>query len=162
MIVVLLCLAAWRGLVRPLRALLVAQRQVAGLSQTIAAGSETRELRETLDAMERHAQDRQALGDVFLGRYQVLEIVGSGGMGTVFRGWDPRLQRPIALKTVHVGRTTDAASRAKDSTRILAEAMRAAQISHPNVVAVYDAEESVEVAYVEEGHARAKVVVTMP
>lgn len=144
----MLSLVAWRGLVRPLRALLAAQRQVAGLSRSIAPGSETDALRETLASMRRHAQDRQALDQVFLGRYQVLEIVGSGGMGTVFRGWDPRLQRPIALKTIHVGRPSDTAAHAKSSTRILAEAMRAAQISHPHVVAVYDAEETVEVAYV--------------
>ena len=147
-LVALITVAAWRALVQPLHALLAAQRQVAGLSRSLAASSGIGELRVALADMERHAQDRQALDEVFLGRYQVLEIVGSGGMGTIFRGWDPRLQRAVALKTVHVRRTADTDARAKDSTRILAEAMRAAQISHPNVVAVYDAEETSEVAYV--------------
>ncbi len=144
----LLSFAAWRRLVRPLRALLTAQRQVAGLTRAPSGGSETAELKAALGAMERHARDREALGEVFLGRYQVLEILGSGGMGTVFRGWDPRLQRPVALKTIHVGRPTDDAGRAKSSAQILAEAVRAAQITHPNVVAVFDAEETGEVAYV--------------
>ncbi|KAB2952066.1 MAG: serine/threonine protein kinase, partial [Thermoanaerobaculia bacterium] len=145
---VLISIAAWRGLVRPLRALLAAQRQVAGLQRQPSAGSETADLRAALDSLERHARDREALDHVFLGRYQVLEILGSGGMGTVFRGWDPRLQRTVALKTIHVGRERDEAARARGSERILAEAVRAAQITHPNVVSVYDAEETGEVAYV--------------
>jgi serine/threonine-protein kinase len=143
-----LSLAAWRGLVRPLRALLAAQRQVAGLTRAPSRGSETAALKEALGALERHARDREAIADVFLGRYQVIEIVGSGGMGTVFRGWDPRLQRPVALKTIHVGRRSDDPRRARSAERILAEAVRAAQVTHPNVVAVYDAEETEEVAYV--------------
>lgn len=144
----LLSLAAWRGLVKPLRALLSAQRQVAGLTRAPSRGSETAALKEALGALERHARDREAIADVFLGRYQVIEIVGSGGMGTVFRGWDPRLQRPVALKTIHVGRRSDDPRRARGAERILAEAVRAAQVTHPNVVAVYDAEETEEVAYV--------------
>ena len=144
----LISLAAWRGLVRPLRALLAAQRQVAGLRGEPSAGSETTALRDALHALERHARDRDALDQVFLGRYQVLEILGSGGMGTVFRGWDPRLQRTVALKTIHVGKERDGEARARGSARILAEAVRAAQITHPNVVSVYDAEETGEVAYV--------------
>jgi HAMP domain-containing protein len=142
----LLSLAAWRGLLRPLRALLDAQRKVAGLTRVPAPASESAELTQALEAMKRHARDRAALDEVFLGRYQVLEIIGSGGMGTVFRGWDPRLQRAVALKTIHVGRSSGGGS--GGAVRILAEAVTAAQISHPNVVAVYDAEESGEVAYV--------------
>ena len=142
----LLSIAAWRGLVRPLRALLDAQRKVAGLMRAPPPPSESAELEQALEAMKRHARDRAALDEVFLGRYQVLEILGSGGMGTVFRGWDPRLQRAVALKTIHVGRSPDGETRSAE--RILAEAVTAAQVSHPNVVAVYDAEESGEVAYV--------------
>ena len=144
----LLSLAAWRGLVRPLRALLAAQRQVAGLLRAPAASSETAALGAALAALESHARDRAALDQVFLGRYQVLAILGSGGMGTVFRGWDPRLQRPVALKTIHIGRPPGDGARVREPERILAEAVRAAQVSHPNVVAVHDAEESGEVAYV--------------
>lgn len=137
---------AYQTLVRPVRALLASQRRFAVLShEPVAAGSELEQLRGALTTLERHAKDREALGEVFLGRYQVVEILGSGGMGTVFRGWDPRLQRAVALKTVHlephVGTTAGAPG-------LLAEAIAAAQINHPNVVGIFDAEEVGEVAFV--------------
>lgn len=136
---------AWRSLVRPVRALLAGQRQLAGLSARPVAGSEVEELAGAMAALERHARDREALDEVFLGRYQVLEILGSGGMGTVFRGWDPRLQRPVALKTIHL---TPGTGTTAGAAGLLAEAVAGAQIVHPNVVAIYDAHESEELAFV--------------
>jgi len=146
LLVAALSALAYRTLVQPVRALLAAQRRVAGLSKDPGGkGSEIRELRGALSALERHAKDREALGEVFLGRYQVVEILGSGGMGTVFRGWDPRLQRTVALKTVHlepnVGTTAGAPG-------LIAEAIAAAQIHHPNAVGIFDAEEAGEAAFV--------------
>lgn len=140
-----LSLAAWRWLVRPVRALLVAQRRLAGLSPAPSAGAEIRQLAGTLATLERHTKDRAALDEVFLGRYQVLELLGSGGMGTVFRGWDPRLQRPVALKTIHLEPGGDSRG---STAGLLAEAVSAAQVIHSNVVAIYDAQESEDLAFV--------------
>lgn len=67
-----------------------------------------------------------------LGRFEVLEFLGSGGMGTVFAAFDPKLDRKVAIKVLH-GR--DAAAR----DRVLAEARALARLSHPNVIAIYDA-----------------------
>jgi len=66
-----------------------------------------------------------------IGRYQLLEIVGAGGMGVVWGAWDPELARRVALKLVH-----PRLSAACD--RILAEGQALAKLSHPNVVPVYD------------------------
>ena len=144
-LVALLSLAAWKGLVRPLRALLAAQRDERGGSSAAAAVSETAELQSALAELDRRAKERSALDQIFLGRYQVLALIGSGGMGSVYRGWDPRLQRPVALKTIQF-----AATGADDegASKLLAEAVAVAQITHPNVVAVYDAEESRGAAFV--------------
>ncbi len=139
---------AYRALVRPLRALLAAQRRVAGLSGEPARGSEVAQLKTTMEALERNARDRSALDEVFLGRYQVVEILGSGGMGTVFRGWDPRLQRAVALKTIHLERRETDAKEKQAASRLVTEAVAAAQIVHPNVVAIYDTEEIGAMAYV--------------
>jgi serine/threonine-protein kinase len=141
-----LSLAAWRSIVRPIRALLAAQRRAEGRAPAATADTEVEQMASALAALERHAKDRDALGDVFLGRYQVVEMIGSGGMGTVFRGWDPRLQRPVALKTIHLAPKPGTAS--VGAAGLLAEAVAAAQIADPHVVAIYDAEEIRDMAFV--------------
>ncbi|OLT30519.1 hypothetical protein BJF79_38795 [Actinomadura sp. CNU-125] len=69
-------------------------------------------------------------------RYLLLDRLGSGGMGTVWRATDQTLNRTVALKEMHLP-TTDQ-ERAKQSARARREARTIAQISHPNVVNVHD------------------------
>ncbi len=89
---------------RPIRDLARDQRELAKAGGvTPSDGDEIDDLRRSFDALRRGISEREALGDVFLGRYQVIEFIATGGMGTVFRGWDPKLQRPVALKTVRLG-----------------------------------------------------------
>ncbi len=144
LLVVTLSTFAWRGLVRPLRALLAAQTRAAGGTPEDKV-SETTQLHRALADLEQRARDRAALDEIFLGRYQVVALVGSGGMGSVFRGWDPRLQRPVALKTIQIAADGEVDSAA---SKLLAEAVAVAQITHPNVVGVFDAEESQGAAFV--------------
>jgi serine/threonine protein kinase/tetratricopeptide (TPR) repeat protein len=66
-------------------------------------------------------------------RYMVVDELGRGGMGVVYRAYDPELDRRLALKLIH-RREPDALG----SERLLREAQALAQLSHPNVVAVYD------------------------
>jgi serine/threonine protein kinase len=69
-----------------------------------------------------------------LGPYEVLEPLGSGGMGEVYRARDPRLGRDVAVKLV----TTDGAPSPDRLRRFETEARSAASLSHPNVVTVFD------------------------
>ena len=69
----------------------------------------------------------------------MLGVLGVGGMGTVFRGWDPKLERPVALKTVRLGSEFGEAERKQLAVRLLREAITAARFQHPNIVAVHDA-----------------------
>jgi len=70
-------------------------------------------------------------------RYTVVGELGRGGMGVVYRAYDPELDRMVALKLLPVGaETDDASSAARD--RLRREAQALAQLSHPNVVAVHD------------------------
>src|SRR5271154_7177793 len=70
-------------------------------------------------------------------RYAVEELVGEGGMGRVYRAFDTRLERSVALKVLNPadGDTADSVALA------LREARAAAAITHPNATAIYDAHE---------------------
>jgi hypothetical protein len=138
---------AWIAVVRPIRDLARAQRELAKGSLAPSGGNEIDDLRRSFDALRRGISEREALGDVFLGRYQVVEFIATGGMGTVFRGWDPKLQRPVALKTVRLGMDLVAEKRAQLISQLVREAVTAARFSHPNVVAVYDVEDAPDGAF---------------
>jgi serine/threonine protein kinase len=72
-----------------------------------------------------------ANGTVLSGRYRIVERIGSGGMGDVYRAFDHALERDVAIKLL--------AERSDDITRrFLAEAQAMARLSHPNIVTVYD------------------------
>ncbi len=71
-----------------------------------------------------------------VGRYLVLDAIGRGGMGVVYAGYDPELDRKVALKLLRPDRT--GSSGEGDRLRLLREAQAIARLSHPNVVAVYD------------------------
>ncbi|MFD9410295.1 serine/threonine-protein kinase [Streptomyces sp. NPDC059989] len=79
-----------------------------------------------------------APGDVIDGRFELIERLGSGGMGTVWRALDRALHRDVALKEVRppVGQETGEPARLLRE-RVLREARAQARISHPNVVAIH-------------------------
>jgi eukaryotic-like serine/threonine-protein kinase len=70
-----------------------------------------------------------------LGRYVVLERLGVGGMGEVFAGYDPELDRKIAVKLL---RTSASDSRGAGAERLIREAKAMAKLSHRNVITVHD------------------------
>ena len=69
-----------------------------------------------------------------LGHYRILEKLGAGGMGEVYRARDPRLGRDVAIKIL----PTDLSADADRLRRFEQEARAAAALSHPNILAVYD------------------------
>jgi tetratricopeptide (TPR) repeat protein len=72
-----------------------------------------------------------------VGRYVVLDRAGEGGMGVVYKAYDPELERAVALKLLHAGpRGGEDAERR--SARLLREAKALARLQHPHVVAVHD------------------------
>ncbi len=91
--------------------------------------------------------ERRVVGQVFLGRYQALEVIGEGAMGLVFRGWDPRLKRPVALKTLRLDKLVGDDERQEKIAKLLEEAATTARINHPNIVAIFDADAGPEIAY---------------
>jgi serine/threonine-protein kinase len=73
-----------------------------------------------------------------LGRYQILGILGKGAMGTVYRGVDPAINRPVAMKTIRLDFVTDPDEMAELKERLHREAQAAGKLSHPNIVTIYD------------------------
>lgn len=138
---------AWWTVIKPLRELVRAQRRLAR-GGALGGGDEIADLKNAFSLLERSVSDREALAQIFLGRYQVIELLGSGAMGSVFRGWDPRLERAVALKTVRLGDLPSAESRAKQLHTLRREAITVARLNHPNIVAVYDVEDAVEAAFI--------------
>src|SRR5215210_5062050 len=69
-----------------------------------------------------------------LGPYEIVALLGAGGMGVVYRARDERLQRDVAVKILPPGVLVDESAR----KRFRKEARALAKLSHPNIAAVYD------------------------
>lgn len=69
-----------------------------------------------------------------LGHYRIIEKIGSGGMGVVYRAHDEHLDREVAIKVLPLGTLADDASR----RRFRNEALTLSKLSHPNIAIIYD------------------------
>ena len=67
-----------------------------------------------------------------IGPYRIVREIGRGGMGIVYEGWDDRLARPVAIKTIL------RASEPQMRERFLREARAAAAVSHPHICQLFD------------------------
>ena len=80
-----------------------------------------------------------------IGRYQILERVGRGGMGVLLRGIDPVLDREVAIKLMLLDFTEDADQM---RPRFYREARAAAKLQHPNIVTVFEFAEEGNTPYI--------------
>lgn len=81
-----------------------------------------------------------------LGRYEIVAELAQGAMGTVYKAFDPRLDRTVALKTVRLDSTSPDYNEFRE--RFQAEAKSAGRLSHPNIVTIHDFGEVDDVAYI--------------
>jgi eukaryotic-like serine/threonine-protein kinase len=77
-------------------------------------------------------------------RYEVRELLGSGSFGSVYRAYDPRLGREVALKVLR----TEMTASPETVERFLREAKAAAKLDHPHIVAVFDAGRAGDVYFI--------------
>jgi serine/threonine-protein kinase len=82
-----------------------------------------------------------------VGRYQILEELGRGAHGVVYKALDPAIGRTIAIKAIAFG-DAQTAERERVRERILREARLAGTLSHPNIVTVYDVVDGVDEVYI--------------
>jgi eukaryotic-like serine/threonine-protein kinase len=78
------------------------------------------------------------VGERILGRFRIEERIGSGGFGTVYRAWDERLQRPVAVKVI---------DREHGAPRVTREAQAVARLAHRNIATLYELASDGERAY---------------
>jgi predicted Ser/Thr protein kinase len=71
---------------------------------------------------------------VTLGRYELLDKLGEGGMGVVYEAWDPTLKRTVALKVLRAG----VLASSEEVQRFYREAQTGANLKHPNIVPILD------------------------
>ena len=84
------------------------------------------------------------IGTLIGDRFRLEEIVGSGGMSSVYRAFDPTLERNVAIKLMH----RDISSDPDQLERFRREARAVAQMNHPHVVTVIDAGEDDGAPYI--------------
>jgi serine/threonine-protein kinase len=82
-----------------------------------------------------------------LGKYRIDSVLGTGAMGIVYKGFDPNIERTVALKTIRKELFSDH-QEIDLIARFKNEAQAAGRLMHPNIVAVYDYGEDVDTAYI--------------
>ena len=81
-------------------------------------------------------------------RYTIEALLGEGGMGTVYRAYDAKLQRAVALKLLRGGPADSKEAQQHGNDRLLREARAAAALSHANAVAIYDVGQHGGIAFI--------------
>jgi eukaryotic-like serine/threonine-protein kinase len=76
--------------------------------------------------------------DKTLGHYQIVEKIGAGGMGVVYKARDTRLDRPVAIKVLSAEKVADSDRK----RRFVQEAKAASALNHPNIVTIYDIDQT--------------------
>lgn len=81
-----------------------------------------------------------------LGRYEIVQKLGRGTMGTVYKAIDPMIERTVAIKAINLDLPKD--EFADFEERFYREAKSAGRLNHPNIVTIYDVGETDDIAYI--------------
>ncbi|HSQ35765.1 MAG TPA: serine/threonine-protein kinase, partial [Candidatus Binatia bacterium] len=83
-----------------------------------------------------------------IGKYAVSGVIGQGGMGVVYRARDPLIGRTVAVKTIRLDILQQPSGKEEALKRFLREAQAAGNLSHPNIVTIYDVGEDDGLIYI--------------
>jgi serine/threonine-protein kinase len=92
--------------------------------------------------------DKAGVSKPMLGRYEIEKELGKGAMGVVYYGKDPKIGRVVAIKTMALAQEFEADELQDVKERFFREAETAGRLNHPNIVAIYDAGEEHDLAYI--------------
>lgn len=97
-----------------------------------------------------------------IGKYKVIEVLGKGAMGIVYKALDPDINREVAVKTVHFDMAIEGAQQEEVQARFMREAQAAGRLTHPNIVMIYDVGREGDMTYIVmqciEGRSLAKII----
>lgn len=83
-----------------------------------------------------------------IGKYQLLNVIGEGGMGHVFKAFDPRVRRNLAIKILRQ-EGFESPSQAKEfKERFFREGQICGSLSHPNIVTIYEMDEADDALFI--------------
>lgn len=85
--------------------------------------------------------------DTHLGRYEILEELGRGEMGVVYRAHDPLIDRFVAIKTIDLRKLSEA-EKDEYKARFYQEAKAAGRLNHPNIITIHDLGRKGDIAYI--------------
>jgi serine/threonine-protein kinase len=83
-----------------------------------------------------------------LGRYEIKKELGKGAMGIVYLGIDPKINRQVAIKTMRFEEGLEEKAMKDQKDRFFREAQAAGNLTHPNIVKIFDAGEEQDIAYI--------------
>lgn len=116
--------------------------QAREMAETVILGGGARGNASTL------ALGKTGMSKPMLGRYEIEKELGKGAMGAVYCGKDPKIGRVVAIKTVALSQEFETDELDDAKRRFFREAETAGRLNHPNIVAIYDAGEEHDLAYI--------------
>lgn len=82
-----------------------------------------------------------------VGRYEILEELGQGAMGVVYKGKDPKINRLVAIKTIRFSDDFEEQQAKEVKERFFKEAELAGRLSHPSIISIHDVGEDYDLTY---------------
>ncbi|OPX38074.1 MAG: hypothetical protein B1H12_03350 [Desulfobacteraceae bacterium 4484_190.2] len=82
-----------------------------------------------------------------VGRYEILEELGQGAMGVVYKGKDPKINRLVAIKTIRFSDDFEEQQEKEVKERFFKEAELAGKLSHPSIISIHDVGEDYDLTY---------------
>jgi serine/threonine-protein kinase len=147
----------WDALTRQHADLVDELRQLVNVAQIVDLASAAGDPEATIPPPGPGLPSAAAFPPRTFGDYELVEELGRGAMGVVYKAWEPSLQRFVALKMILRGEHASAA----DLARFRGEAQSAAGLSHPNIVPVYKVGESEGQAYFSMKHVEGTTLAAM-
>jgi serine/threonine protein kinase len=83
-----------------------------------------------------------------IGKYKILDTIGKGAMGVVYKALDPDINRVVAIKAIRFDVISEESDREEIMKRFIREAQSAGKLIHPNIVTIYDVMESENMTYI--------------